>query len=190
MKNDYPDGTTYLSNGAKVPKNNIIIKFIGELDELSAEIGYINTLIYKYFVKYNNYVIHKYFNILYDIQIDIHKQEKIIQEANCTNKIILNTSIIREYLKELGNILPQQCKFVLSGGNILIASIFKARAKCRAAERRLVSINYYYYNSENLTQNEISNIGTCMNYINILSDYFYVLARYTYFILDIDEIVL
>ena len=50
MNNDYPDGTTYLSNGAKVPKNNIIIKFIGELDELSAEIGYINTLIYKYFV--------------------------------------------------------------------------------------------------------------------------------------------
>lgn len=41
------DGTTYLSNGVKVSKNNIIIKFLGELDELSAEIGYINALVYK-----------------------------------------------------------------------------------------------------------------------------------------------
>tara|TARA_Y100000389_G_scaffold104180_1_gene101029 strand:- start:139 stop:711 length:573 start_codon:yes stop_codon:yes gene_type:complete len=190
MNNYYPDGTTYTSNSAKVPKNNIIIKFIGELDELSAEICYINTLIYKYFVKYNSCVIHKYFNILYDIQIDIHKQEKIIQEANCNDTIIFKTPIIQQYFKELINILPQECKFVLSGGNILIASIFKAIARCRAVERRLVSINYYYYNSEKLTPNEIVNIRICMNYINILSDYFYVLARYTYFILDIEEIAL
>ncbi|NDB56020.1 ATP:cob(I)alamin adenosyltransferase, partial [archaeon] len=40
MNTRIQDGTTYLSNGTKVSKSNIIVKFFGELDELSAEIGY------------------------------------------------------------------------------------------------------------------------------------------------------
>ena len=102
----------------------------------------------------------------------------------------LSTNKIENYLKEIDKLLPVQSMFVLSGGNITIASIFKARAKCRTAERRLVSMNYYYFNSESLTNNNIHNIHKCLEYINILSDYFYILARYTYNVLEIKEIAI
>ena len=102
----------------------------------------------------------------------------------------LSSKKIKDYLVEINDILPAQNKFVLSGGNITIASIFNARAKCRAAERRLVSMNYYYFNSETLTQSDVESIQKCLEFINILSDYFYMLARYTYNILEIDEIII
>ena len=183
------DGTTYLSNGVKVSKNNIIIKFLGELDELSAEIGYINALVYKNLKKIENpNLIYKYYDILYDFQKDINIIEhKILFEKSDAE---LSTNKIENYLKEIDKLLPVQQMFVLSGGNITIASIFKARAKCRTAERRLVSMNYYYFNSEALTNNNIYNIHKCLEYINILSDYFYILARYTYNVLEIEEIVI
>ena len=102
----------------------------------------------------------------------------------------LSTNKIKDYLVEINKILPIQNNFVLSGGNITIASIFKARAKCRAAERKLVSMNYYYFNSELLTRSNVEYIQKCLEFINILSDYFYMLARYTYNILEIDEIII
>lgn len=184
------EGTTYLSNGSKVSKSNIIVKFFGELDELSAEIGYINTLVYKYLIKDNHYpnLITKFYELLYELQKDINAIESKILFKNCDKD--LSTKKIKEYLIEMNNLLPTQHNFVLSGGNITIASIFKARAKCRTAERRLVSMNYYYFNSETLTQNDIRSIQKCLEFINILSDYFYILARYTYNILNIDEIVI
>jgi len=53
----------------------------------------------------------------------------------------LSTNKIENYLKEIDKLLPFQSMFVLSGGNITIASLFiKARGKCRTVERRL-SIN-------------------------------------------------
>ena len=102
----------------------------------------------------------------------------------------LSTKKIKDYLVEINKILPIQHNFVLSGGNITIASIFKARAKCRSAERRLVSMNYYYFNSETLSQSDVECIQKCLEFINILSDYFYMLARYTYNILEIEEIII
>ena len=87
------DGTTYLSNGVKVSKNNTIIKFLGELDELSAEIGYINALVYKNLKKIENpNLIYKYYDILYEFQKDINIIEhKILFEKSdtelSTNKI-------------------------------------------------------------------------------------------------------
>jgi ATP:cob(I)alamin adenosyltransferase len=190
MNTRIKEGTTYLSNGTKVSKNNIIVKFFGELDELSAEIGYINTLVYKYFIKDNQYpnLITKYYEILYEIQKDINAIEENVLFKDSYKE--LSTKKIKDYLVEINKILPIQHNFVLSGGNITIASIFKARAKCRAAERRLVSMNYYYFNSETLTHSDVECIQKCLEFINILSDYFYMLARYTYNISEIDEIII
>ena len=184
------EGTTFLSNGTKVSKNNIIVKFFGELDELSAEIGYINTLVYKYIIKDNLYpnLIPKYYEILYEFQKDINAIESNILFKDSYKE--LSTKKIKDYLIEINEKLPTQHNFVLSGGNITIASIFKARAKCRTAERRLVSMNYYYFNSILLSQSDVNSIQKCLEYINILSDYFYMLARYTYNILNIEEIII
>ena len=190
MNTKIQEGTTYLSNGTKVSKSNIIIKFFGELDELSAEIGYINTLVYKYIIKDNKYLnlITKYYEILYEFQKDINTIEHNVLFKDTYKE--LSTNKIKDYLVEINKILPIQNNFVLSGGNITIASIFKARAKCRAAERKLVSMNYYYFNSELLTRSNVEYIQKCLEFINILSDYFYMLARYTYNILEIDEIII
>ena len=72
-------GITHLIDGTKVPKNNIIIKFLGELEELSAELGYLNVIIYKKIIKNNlDNIITKYFDILLQFQKDIYILEKVI----------------------------------------------------------------------------------------------------------------
>lgn len=187
--NKISHGITHLIDGTKVPKNNIIVKFLGELEELSAELGYLNVIIYKKIIKKNlDNIITKYFDILLQFQKDIYILEKVILLDDI--KYNFNVNIIENYIKEISELIPKQYNFVLSGGNSIITSLFKARAKCRNAERRLVSIVYYYYNSIELNNANIDNIQISMNYINILSDYFYILARYIYHIFKIDEITI
>lgn len=65
--------------------------------------------------------------------------------------------------------LPVQTRFLIYGGAISSTQIYFARSLCRRAERAIVSL-------EKVNQKEV-----IMQYINRLSDYLFILARYTNF---------
>tara|TARA_B100000795_G_C22779342_1_gene431481 strand:- start:736 stop:1398 length:663 start_codon:yes stop_codon:yes gene_type:complete len=197
-------GMTYLSDGTRVVKNNVIIKCLGEFDELNSDIAFIIAILendkkMQYLINNgikNNSNINKYYNILKKIQYILFDISKIIsrdiRNENIKDKMLKfdynneNLKIIEKYIDELTNEMSELSNLILPGGNILIASIDRARTKCRSAERRLSSIHYYYYSDINILS-EIDNINilNISAYINRLSDYLYILARYTGFILNI-----
>lgn len=197
-------GMTYLLDGTRVVKNNVIIKCLGEFDELNSDISFIIAILendkkMQYLINdeiENNKNRNKYYNILKKIQyilLDIGKIiSRDIRNENIKDAIFKfdynneNLKIIEKYIDELTNDIPELSNLILPTCSILIASIDRARTKCRSAERRLSSIYYYYYSDINiLSEIDKINIKNSSSYINRLSDYLYILGRYTGFILNI-----
>lgn len=191
-------GTTSLYDGTKVTKNNIIIQSVGDLDELNTEIG---TILSYYNINNNDIDQNniKYYELLSNIQNEIFDMGAIL--ANDPNKDkflklklfdIENNFIekIELYIDEMTAILPQLSNFILPGGNLFISSIHKARTVCRRAERNITLFKHDILNLYSDTdQNSIENINRCLAYINRLSDYLFTLARFTAYILNIEEII-
>ena len=75
--------------------------------------------------------------------------------------------------------LPELKSFILPGGNKRVAQTHICRTVCRRAERRVVHL---------LDQNSNDNLAWCLRYLNRLSDYFFVLARYLMLLDGVDEV--
>lgn len=195
-------GSTSLYDGTKVVKNDIIIESVGSLDELNSELGLI--LAYYNMLKYdenkNNKLTNenkKYYELLNNIQSELFDLGSIIAKNPNNSKedeilFDMNNEYIKkieEYIDEMTNILPPLCNFILPGGNVLIATIHKARTVCRRAERNITSIKYapQYFNEDTL-EISLENVNRCLAYINRMSDYLFTLARFTTYIQDVEEV--
>jgi cob(I)alamin adenosyltransferase len=168
-------GNTSLIGGTKVPKSHIRINAYGTVDELNAFIG-----------------------LLGDQITDIHGREMLreIQDRLFTigsslacdpNKEIamqipdLNESDILLLEKEIDKMnerLPEMKSFVLPGGHVAVSTAHICRTVCRRAERKIVELSI----TESLDQPVV------VKYLNRLSDYLFVLARYTGFLNGVEEI--
>ena len=156
-------GTTQLLGGEEVKKNHIRINCYGTIDELNAFIGNI----------YDQKINKENKNILLNIQNTLFN---LGSNISCNNKNITKTLpvISKNKVKELENeidkmekILPNLKSFILPSGSDLSSKCHIARTICRRAERSLVELSEY---------TEINPIY--LKYINRLSDYLFVLARY------------
>jgi len=195
-------GSTSLYDGTKVIKNDIIVESVGSLDELNSELGLI--LAYYDITKNEEVKISKltkenkkYYELLNNIQSELFdlgsiiaknpnnsKEDEILFDKN--NEYIKK---IEEYIDEMTNILPPLRNFILPGGNVLIATIHKARTVCRRTERNITSIKYapQYFNEDTL-EISLENVNRCLAYINRMSDYLFTLARFTTYIQDVEEV--
>jgi cob(I)alamin adenosyltransferase len=72
--------------------------------------------------------------------------------------------------------LPPLRNFILPGGSATAAQIHLARAVCRRAERTVVNLS----RSEEISQNTLM-------FLNRLSDFFFVLARYENLLRGVSE---
>jgi cob(I)alamin adenosyltransferase len=197
-------GSTSLYDGTKVIKNDIIVESVGSLDELNSELGLI--LAYYNITKNQGTITSnnphheknkKYYELLNNIQSELFdlgsiiaknpnnsKEDEILFDKN--NEYIKK---IEEYIDEMTNILPPLRNFILPGGNVLIATIHKARTVCRRTERNITSIKYapQYFNEDTL-EISLENVNRCLAYINRMSDYLFTLARFTTYIQDVEEV--
>ena len=188
-------GSTSLYDGSKVIKNNIIVESVGSLDELNSEIG----VILAYYNQTNIKDSHnsKYYNIFNNIQSELFDLGSIIAKNpnnSDENEVLFDKNneyikIIEELIDEMTQKLPLLRNFILPGGNLLIASIHKARTICRRSERSITSIRYdpIYFN-EDTPAKSLENINRCLAYINRLSDYLFTLARFTSLIQEVEEV--
>ena len=196
-------GSTSLYDGTKVIKNDIIVESEGSLDELNSELGLI--LAY-YNVEKNEEMTtnnphheknKKYYELLNNIQSELFdlgsiiaknpnnsKEDEILFDKN--NEYIKK---IEESIDEMTNILPPLRNFILPGGNVLIATIHKARTICRRTERNITSLKYapQYFNEDTL-EISLENLNRCLAYINRMSDYLFTLARFTTYIQNVEEV--
>ena len=156
-------GTTSLFGGTRVPKHHIRIESYGTIDELNAHIGLLrDSIANKRHLDFLLTIQNELFVIGSQLATETNKQEKLkIQK-------ISNTSItqIEKEIDVLTAALPLMTNFILPGGHITVSYCHIARCICRRAERLLVHLN------------EINPIDPeCLEYVNRLSDYLFILAR-------------
>ena len=167
-------GTTSLIGGTKVPKSHLRIEAYGTVDELNSYVGLCRDLLIDEPSKKNLQGIQdRLFTIGSSLACDPEKEPKMkIPDLKEDDVILLEKEIGR-----MNEVLPEMKNFILPGGHITVSHLHIARCICRRAERCCVRLQ------ENQEENSI-----IIKYLNRLSDYLFVLARYVSHLLKAEEI--
>lgn len=168
-------GKTALIGGTKVPKSHIRIETYGTIDELNSYIGLVNDHISD---EAANTLLReiqdRLFTIGSSLACDPEKETKIsIPDLHATDVTLLETSI-----DKMNEELPEMKSFILPGGHIAVSTCHIARCVCRRAERLCVGMQ-----EEGLAVEPL-----VLQYLNRLSDYLFVLARWIGHRLGVPEI--
>jgi cob(I)alamin adenosyltransferase len=157
-------GETMLGNGKKVSKASLRVEAYGEVDELNSLLGVVASQIQDSRLKIKEDLI--------EIQKDLFEIGASLADSVKADRR-LNTYLcqrVLEFEKEIDSIskdLPELTHFIIPGGGVSGASLHLARTVCRRAERRIVELN----KKEKIQDQMII-------YLNRLSDFLFVLARF------------
>jgi len=166
-------GTTSLINGTRLPKNHIRVEAYGTIDELNAHIALIESMIEDKTAKKDLLEIeNKLFVIQTHLSIDPEKECFF----NVPDIQKINANDLEQHIDRMNKELLPMKSFILLGGDMLVAQCHIARCICRRSERILFSLS-----NESFVHSEI------LAYINRLSDYLFILARYMAKLLGIKE---
>jgi cob(I)alamin adenosyltransferase len=152
-------GTTSLGDGTKVSKSDLMICCIGEVDELNSFIGFVkiatsdNDLVKELDTIQNNLL-----NLGGELSIPGNNLELLKEES---------ISYLETSIERMNKELPPLKDFILPGGDEFSARLHIARSVCRRVERYIVKL---------IEEEDGPDIW--IKYLNRLSDYFFVLARY------------
>lgn len=157
-------GTTqvYTSEVLRLNKNDAILECYGSIDELNSHIGMLSALLVADKFDEAEPCLSQSFmfgiqKTLFSIGFAISDKPQIDDNA---------TQLLEEAIDKLQQKLPPQTKFILPGGSQLAAQAHICRTVTRRAERTIVSV---------AQQQNVPDI--CIQYLNRLSDYFFVAAR-------------
>lgn len=169
-------GKTSLIGGTKVPKSNIRIDSYGTVDELNSFIGLVNDYLEDKALKLLlKEVQDRLFTIGSSLACDPEKEPLMkipdLKEAD--------VELLEEEMDKMNEELPIMKNFIIRGGHVAISSAHIARCVCRRAERLCVQIME--------TGGFIDPL--VIKYLNRLSDFLFVLARYIGHILHVEESV-
>lgn len=158
-------GNTSLIGGVRVPKNHIRIESYGTVDELNSYLGMVN-------------------DMCGDAQVGEWLRE--IQDRLFTLGAVLATNPDKEVkmklpdlhdedvtwleqrIDQMNEVLPEMRSFILPGGQLAASTCHVARCVCRRAERLCVGMQ----EQEEMVPDLV------LRYLNRLSDFLFVLARY------------
>lgn len=155
-------GETSLVGGQRVPKTHERIESYGSIDELNSWLGLIAA---QNIAEKHKTLLHNIQKILFIIGSHLACPDQKI--ADTLPK--LNASeiaLLEQNIDEMDAMLPKLKNFIIPGGNTLSAYCHIARTVCRRAERNILRINDF--NPDDFV----------LIYINRLSDYLFVLARF------------
>jgi cob(I)alamin adenosyltransferase len=168
-------GTTSLIGGTKVPKSHLRIEAYGTVDELNSYIGLCKDLCEdKHSIEVLQEIQDRLFTVGSSLACDPEKEPKIRIPDLHEEDI----NMLEKEIDGMNESIPPMKSFILPGGNPIISNIHIARCVCRRAERGCVRLE--------LESGELEPV--ILKYLNRLSDYLFVLARYMAFLMKIQEI--
>lgn len=153
-------GTTSLGDGQRISKNHLRIQALGSTDELNAAIG----LLISAFLP--DAIDTKFKKELQTIQHTLFDAGAEICIPGYTTLTNVHIERIEAYIANYLEKLPALKEFILPGGTAAAAQAHVCRTIARRAERDLVALN----------ESEPVN-DACLQLLNRLSDYFFVLSR-------------
>ena len=158
------DGTTGLGSGERVAKDALRVEAFGTVDETNAALGLAR--LHSISDQTLDTMLARIQNDLFDLGADLCT---LSERQGVTPLRILENQVTRieQEIDLLNAGLQPLRSFVLPGGTALSAALHLARTISRRAERLMVALSH----SEP--------VGTpALHYINRLSDFFFVAARY------------
>jgi cob(I)alamin adenosyltransferase len=168
-------GTTSLIGGTKVAKSHLRIEAYGTVDELNSYIGLCKDLLNDENGKTVLQEIQdRLFTIGSALACDPAKETKMmIPDLKETDIVLLEKEI-----DKMNEELPPMKSFILPGGHPSISHVHITRCVCRRAERCCVRLA--------TEKNDVEPL--IIKYLNRLSDYLFILARYTGHLLKVPDI--
>lgn len=168
-------GKTSLIGGTKVFKSDLRIEAYGTVDELNSFIGLcLDHLKSLHIESVLAEVQDRLFTIGSALACDPEKETKLrIPDLHEDDVVLLEKEIDR-----MNEVLPLMKSFILPGGHVAVSSLHIARTVCRRAERCCVKMQK--------KEKEIPSL--IIKYLNRLSDYLFVLARFAANKVQVEEI--
>ena len=166
-------GETSLIGGTRVPKHHLKIETYGTVDELNSHIGIIrdtfedaNTRELLLEIKNNLFVIGSHL-----------AEDKKVSKMKLPEIDAKGVARLEVAIDQMNDLLPELKNFILPGGNVIVSYCHIARCVCRRAERCITHLS------------ELEKLDELIEpYMNRLSDYLFVLARFVAYKLDVPEI--
>lgn len=169
-------GSTSLIGGVRVPKNHIRIESYGTVDELNSHIGLVNDMA-------ANAEISTWLREIQDRLFTIGSELATAPEKEVKMKLPdlhpEDVKYLEQLIDRMNEVLPEMRSFILPGGHMAASACHVARCVCRRAERLCVGMG----EEQNEHVPEL-----VVPYLNRLSDFLFVLARYIAHINGAEEI--
>ena len=167
------DGSTMLFGGGRVPKSTLRIEAYGTVDELNSYVGLLRDQMtdahHRDFLKE---IQDRLFTLGANLATNPDKTK--VQKPDIVTDDI---AALEREMDKMDEKLPELRHFILPGGHTTVSFCHLARCVCRRTERLCVR----------LALEEPVN-GILIQYLNRLSDYFFVLARKLAFDLKVEEV--
>lgn len=168
-------GKTSLIGGTKVSKSHPRIESYGTVDELNSHIGLISDLITDETCKeVLREVQDRLFTIGSLLACDPEKESAV----KLPTLIETDVKLLETQIDWMNSSLEEMKSFILPAGHVTVSSIHIARCVCRRAERACVLLQEGKQELDNLI----------LIYLNRLSDYLFMLARYAAHLLGVSDV--
>lgn len=163
-------GYTKQVTGKMVPKYDLQIEALGDIDELDSYLGVV--------IANLSDQCQELLNPLQERQRDLYELESDIVVKRHEEITAATVEFLEQQIDELNQKVPKTTHFILPGGSITATHLHYARTVARRAERAMAKLND--------EQQELA--PACLKYINRLSDYLFILARYANVLDGVEEV--
>lgn len=160
-------GTTSLIGGTKVPKSHLRIEAYGTVDELNSWIGLLNDQV-PLKMKHENKTLKEIQDRLFTIGSNLACDPQKSTGFRIPDLAELDIIMLEKEIDKMNSKLPVMKSFILPGGHPVVSTAHVTRCVCRRAERQVVAMQ----------QSKMEVEPMVIKYLNRLSDYLFILARY------------
>jgi cob(I)alamin adenosyltransferase len=158
-------GKTSLLGGTKVPKSHIRIDSYGTIDELNSFVGLLNDL---FSDEHSRFMCKEIQDRLFTIGSSLACDPEKAPGMKIPDLREEDVVLLEKEIDQMNESLPQMKSFILPGGHIAVSTAHICRCVCRRAERLCVQMQ----------EHNLFVDPTLIKYLNRLSDYLFVLARF------------
>jgi cob(I)alamin adenosyltransferase len=159
-------GKTSLIGGTKVLKSHLRIEAYGTVDELNSFAGLCSDYLK---AKSIRNVIPEIQDRLFTIGSTLARDPDKESGLKIPDLLESDIGLLEKEIDSMTESLPVMKSFILPGGHVAVSTLHITRCVCRRAERCCVRMQ----------KKEMEVDPLIIKYLNRLSDYFFVLARYT-----------
>ncbi len=161
------DGSTGMADGSRVSKADNLFSVMGDIDELNSHIGLVRAQLTQYstdaakeadFAQALVIIQHLLFNIGGELAMPEYEGVSAI-----------HIEWLEQQIDAMNTTLPPLKDFILPTGSVLVSQLHVARTVCRRAERQAVLLQQ---------QRPQAIRSTAVSFINRLSDWLFVAARF------------